>query len=317
MRLWPLPRRYRRFAGALALQREKPDFISQQQIGLATGQVFACAVGSTNRREYTTVGQVVNMSARLAQVCPPGAVLTDEPTSLRVKQTIRFQPLHQLRFKGKETPVTAYQVVDTPSSLPVQPHLTVTYSPNQAYHNREFYVREQELLTLQERLDAALVGNGGLVGLADVSGTDTAELVALAVQYWQERGGVIIPGVGETHMSDTLLGLWQPVWRHFFGLRADMTALQQANQVVAQTRRDCPIFADRVGLWGGVLDLPIAKAEAFLQISPRWRTGNRFLIWYEPVLSALLHASPPSSSCKTSTGPINSASICSTTWPNI
>lgn len=251
---------------ALALQREKPAFITQQQIGLATGQVFACAVGSTNRREYTTVGQVVNMSARLAQVCPPGAVLTDEPTSQRVKQTVRFQPLHQLRFKGKETPVTAYQVVDTPSSLPVQANLPVHYG-NEAYHNREFYVREQELLTLQERLDAALVGNGGLVGLADVSGTDTAELVMLAVQYWQERGGAIMPGVGETHMSDTLLGLWQPVWRHFFGLRADMTALQQANQVVAQTRRDCPALADRVGLWGGVLDLPIAKAEAFLHIT--------------------------------------------------
>lgn len=252
---------------ALALQREKPAYIANQQIGLATGHVFACAVGSTTRREYTIVGQTVNMSARLAQVCPPGAVLTDEATTERVGQAIRFTPLHQLRLKGKETPVTAYQVEsETRTVYPTLERWSASFG-GEAYHNREFYVREQELLTLLERLDEAMAGHGGLVALADVSGTDTAELVSLAVRYWQEREGRVLPGIGEPHMSDTLLGLWQPVWRHFFGLRADMTVLQQANQVMAQTKQDCPDCAGQVGLWGGVLDLPIPKAEAFLHIT--------------------------------------------------
>ncbi|MCP5094343.1 MAG: hypothetical protein GY943_02190, partial [Chloroflexi bacterium] len=50
---------------ALALQAAKPAFIAVQQIGVAAGRVFACAVGSQNRREYTTVGSVVNLSSRL------------------------------------------------------------------------------------------------------------------------------------------------------------------------------------------------------------------------------------------------------------
>lgn len=261
---------------ALALQREKPAYISSQQIGLATGHGFACAVGSTTRREYTIVGQTVNMSARLAQVCPPGAVLTDEATTGRVGQSIRFTPLHQLRLKGKETPVTAYQVEsEARDTHPILERWSASFS-SEAYHNREFYVREQELLTLLGRLDEALVGHGGLVALADVSGTDTAELVSLAVRYWQEREGGVLPGIGEPHMSDTLLGLWQPIWRHFFGLRADMTILQQANQVTAQTKRDCPDCAGEVGLWGGVLDLPIPKAGAFLHITSETNRGPFF-----------------------------------------
>ncbi|MEI2611415.1 MAG: adenylate/guanylate cyclase domain-containing protein [Candidatus Promineifilaceae bacterium] len=251
---------------ALALQREKPDSITSQQIGLATGHVFACAVGSTTRREYTTVGQAVNMSARLAQACPLGEVLTDEATTQRVGQSVRFAPLHAIRLKGRETPITAYRVEEIHNTLPFVERWSAN-ATGEAYHNREFYVREQELLTLLGRLDEALAGNGGLVALADVSGSDTAELVTLAVRYWQERQGIVLPGVGESHMSDMLLGLWQPVWRHFFGLRVDMTPLQQANQVVAHTRRDFPAGAERVGLWGGVLDLPIAKAEAFLHIT--------------------------------------------------
>ncbi|MBK9052925.1 MAG: AAA family ATPase [Chloroflexi bacterium] len=251
---------------ALALQGEKPDFITSQQIGLSTGHVFSCAVGSTNRREYTIVGQTVNMSARLAQACPPGAILTDAATTERVGQSVIFTPLHTVRLKGKNEPITAFRVEETHSTLPFIERWSA-HSASEAYHNREFFVREQELLTLLGRLDKAFSGGGGLVALADMGGTDTAELVTLAVRYWQERAGKVLPGIGESHMSDTLLGLWQPVWRHHFGLRADMTARQQANQVVAQTRRDCPACTDQVGMWGGVLDLPIAKAEAFLHIT--------------------------------------------------
>ena len=57
---------------ALALLREKPDFIASQKVGLAVGKVFAGPVGSESRREYTVVGDVVNLSARLMQVCVLG-----------------------------------------------------------------------------------------------------------------------------------------------------------------------------------------------------------------------------------------------------
>lgn len=257
---------------ALALQREKPAFITSQQIGLTTGHAFACAVGSTNRREYTIVGQTVNLSARLVQACSPGEILTDEATISRVGQSVRSTPLPAVFLKGKDVPITAYRIEESHNqSLPFVERWAVS-SGGEAYHNREFFVREQELLTLLERLDEGLSGLGGLVALADISGTDTAELVTLAVRYWQERQGLVLPGVGEPYMSDTLLGLWQPVWRHFFGLRADMNPRQQANQVIAQTRQDCPHCADRVGLWGGVLDLPIDQAEAFWHITS---TANR------------------------------------------
>jgi class 3 adenylate cyclase len=87
---------------ALALQRERPDYVVSQRIGLAAGKVFAGPVGSASRREYTVVGDVVNLSARLMQVCEDGAVITDEPTAQRVRDLIAFAELPPVQVKGKQ-----------------------------------------------------------------------------------------------------------------------------------------------------------------------------------------------------------------------
>ena len=39
-------------------------------IGVSTGRAFCGLVGSTERREYTLMGDVVNLSARLMGKCP-------------------------------------------------------------------------------------------------------------------------------------------------------------------------------------------------------------------------------------------------------
>ena len=64
---------------ALALQRDpgRPTFVERQRIGVSSGIVFAATIGSPRRREYTVIGNEVNLSARLTGSCPPGEVLVD------------------------------------------------------------------------------------------------------------------------------------------------------------------------------------------------------------------------------------------------
>jgi class 3 adenylate cyclase len=78
---------------ALALQQRRPSFITCQRIGLTVGRVFAGAVGAMNRREYTVVGRMVNLSARLTQICPPDGILVDAATAVRVQAHITSRPL--------------------------------------------------------------------------------------------------------------------------------------------------------------------------------------------------------------------------------
>lgn len=78
-------------------------------IGVTTGKAFCGAVGSTARREYAMVGDIVNLSARLMAAAKMG-ILVDSETYQRSKHvnTLSFKALPPIRVKGKANPIDIY-----------------------------------------------------------------------------------------------------------------------------------------------------------------------------------------------------------------
>ncbi|HEX6387042.1 MAG TPA: tetratricopeptide repeat protein, partial [Anaerolineae bacterium] len=256
---------------ALALQRERPDFISVQRIGLATGKVFAGPVGAADRCEYTIVGHIVNLSARLAQVCENGAVLTDSITADRVRQGIDIEALPPVQLKGRQTTMVPYRVLGE----------RATTAQLQAYIDRwerPLVGREAELDMLLGAMDAALRGTGGMAALVGPTGVGKSRLLANGVRHWLEAGGTGLVGVCHQHTTDTPFGPWRNVWRGFFGLRPDMSTGAQVAAVVERTRALVPDSGDEVGLWGEVLGLPIPQLANLAGLTAEVRQARLFAL---------------------------------------
>jgi class 3 adenylate cyclase len=71
-------------------------------LGVTTGMAFCGLVGSSTRREYSVLGDVVNLSARLMAAAKNG-VLCDETTfkSARSVKWLNFKTLDPIKVKGK------------------------------------------------------------------------------------------------------------------------------------------------------------------------------------------------------------------------
>lgn len=71
------------------------------RIGLATGKVLLALVGSSARREYTLLGDRVNVAARLQEIAPVGGVAIDEVT-YRAANEPEYISSDTFVLKGKE-----------------------------------------------------------------------------------------------------------------------------------------------------------------------------------------------------------------------
>ena len=100
----------------IELDRElrSSDLSLRHRIGVSSGFVFAGEIGSSRRREYTVIGDSVNLAARLMAASRPGEILVSKPTMERAGGEFDVQRLRPLRVKGKAAPVPVFRLRDEP-----------------------------------------------------------------------------------------------------------------------------------------------------------------------------------------------------------
>jgi class 3 adenylate cyclase len=74
------------------------------RVGVHSGMAVAGIVGDTGDREYTVVGDTVNVAARLESVAPPGGVAISDSTR-RAAGGAHGTTLGTLSLKGRSDPV--------------------------------------------------------------------------------------------------------------------------------------------------------------------------------------------------------------------
>lgn len=94
----------------------RPVYITQQ-LGITQGMVYAGEVGWKARREYTVMGDDVNLAARLMSKGQPGQILISERMYERVQAHFDTEALPPMQMKGKSQPVQAYLVRASTASV--------------------------------------------------------------------------------------------------------------------------------------------------------------------------------------------------------
>ncbi|KRF43432.1 adenylate/guanylate cyclase domain-containing protein [Paenibacillus sp. Soil787] len=81
-------------------------------LGINSGPAVVGNIGSEDLRlDYTAIGDTVNLSARLEANAKPGQILISEQTYARVKDLFEIESIGEIKVKGKEKPVTVYEVI--------------------------------------------------------------------------------------------------------------------------------------------------------------------------------------------------------------
>ncbi|HET8672922.1 MAG TPA: adenylate/guanylate cyclase domain-containing protein, partial [Thermoleophilaceae bacterium] len=84
------------------------------RVGVNTGEVLAGAVG----RDYTVIGDTVNVAARLQTAGRPGSVTVGERTYRATSHAVEYRPLESLELKGRSDRVQAWEALSVVAAQP-------------------------------------------------------------------------------------------------------------------------------------------------------------------------------------------------------
>ncbi len=88
-----------------------------QRIGIATGEIIVGNIGSTDKKNFTVIGDDVNLASRLegANKFYNTAILIDQATATRVSKDFLVREIDQICVKGKSVAMPVFELMATQS----------------------------------------------------------------------------------------------------------------------------------------------------------------------------------------------------------
>ncbi|MEW6269457.1 MAG: adenylate/guanylate cyclase domain-containing protein [Thermodesulfobacteriota bacterium] len=141
--------------------------------GINSGLVIAGGVGGHIKKDYTVMGDTVNLASRLEDASEKGQILVGPRTFAYTRDSFEYRELPPLSLKGKARAVQAYEVLSV-KQRPAAPKLAVATRQISA----ELVGRDAEVVRLQERISSFLSGEGGIVSIVGEAGIGKSRLLA-------------------------------------------------------------------------------------------------------------------------------------------
>jgi adenylate cyclase len=79
-------------------------------IGISTGLVFSGVIGSLRKKEFSSIGEAVNIAARLQGLAKSGEIIISAATHQELNDMIASRALRPVTVKGIDTPIHVHQV---------------------------------------------------------------------------------------------------------------------------------------------------------------------------------------------------------------
>jgi class 3 adenylate cyclase len=100
----------RRCVGDLSIKWRKYGHDLGFGVGIAHGYATLGRIGSEERLDYTAIGTVVNLAARLCAEAASGQILVDSKVQALVEEIAETEPAGEFALKGLHRPVRAFNV---------------------------------------------------------------------------------------------------------------------------------------------------------------------------------------------------------------
>ena len=176
----------KRYAAELS---QHHDIFLQIRVGINTGEVVVRTISNDLYMDYSAVGHVVGLAARMENLATPGSTLVTTHTHRLAQDDFHFATCGSVKVKGVKEPIEVYELLGS--------HASRSRLAARALRGLTPFVgRSWEFSELCELVHSARQGQGQVVALAGEAGVGKSRLLEELKPMLRERGFLLIEGAG-------------------------------------------------------------------------------------------------------------------------
>lgn len=261
----------------LALQNRLRELGGAVSVGVTTGRLWTGIVGNPIRRDYTLIGDAVNLASRLMQAAQ-GGILCDLATWQAAQERVQFEVLPALNIKGKTEPVPVFRPV---GMLAASADARRRRGPLlRGGADPELLGRQAERQLLFRQHLQLLQRQSGLVIIEGEPGIGKSRLLAELRERGRSSPILLLSGTADAIARGTPYHAWRPIFAQLYHPAGAGGSVESTRARILARLKLEPPWSELAPLLNPVLPLELPETPLIQQMGPKARGEQtlRFLV---------------------------------------
>jgi len=236
-------------AGYAAELRREEGLNFSVRVGVNSGEVVAGAIGEGEGGEYTAIGHTVGLAQRMEALAEPGRAYLTEHTAALAEGFLELEDLGEFGIKGASRPVRVFGLAGIGEA---RTRLEIS----RARGFSRFVGRSEEMTALEQALERAERGEGGVVGIAAEPGAGKSRLCHEFSARCRETGLEVFEAQAQAHGRSIPFMPVLQMLRAYFGIGDREPARVVREKIAGRTLLLDAAFATELPLLFDFLGVP-------------------------------------------------------------